>query len=408
MNNLSHLCNMLGVLTNTNVIIFNNLGEKIIKYSSFQVIDNFNLNEKNILDIKSFLIDDKNISINLEKTWNYSINFIGIKSLQKNIFFIVGPFLWTDPFYEKQKDLYNLKKNNLEEYTFYSNLKKVKTIPMEILLPLVFNLINCEFINIDSKPHIIKETIKESVFKMKNLNISSEDIELTNERYHLENLKLKYIKLGDYEKALKCNKEMSSLSELNQRIPNNVFRALKNGLFISSGMIRKAVEEAGVPPTFIHNLSSKIFTWIENSSTIAEVKKIDEDIIKEYSKLCLFHNEKYNTYSLNIKNALLFIDINKDKPISLSEVADFISLNPDYLSRLFKKEVGINFKDYIQKIKVDLAINYLENTNLKISEIAFKLDYCNIENFSKIFKKYQNVTPAKFKKNLEISNINKK
>lgn len=162
------------------------------------------------------------------------------------------------------------------------------------------------------------------------------------------------------------------------------------------------------PATFIHNLSSKIFTWIENSSTIAEVKKIDEDIIKEYSKLCLFHNEKYNTYSLNIKNALLFIDINKDNPISLSEVADFVSLNPDYLSRLFKKEVGINFKDYIQKIKVDLAINYLKNTNLKISEIAFKLDYCNIENFSKIFKKYQNVTPAKFKKNLEISNINKK
>lgn len=408
MNNLSHLCNMLGVLTNTNVIIFNNLGEKIIKYSSFQVIDNFNLNEKNILDIKSFLIDDKNISINLEKTWNYSINFIGVKSLQKNIFFIVGPFLWTDPFYEKQKDLYNLKKNNLDEYTFYSNLKKVKTIPMEILIPLVFNLINCEFINIDSKPHILKEIIKESVFKMKNLNISSEDVELTNERYHLENLKLKNIKLGDYEKALKCNREMSSLSELNQRIPNNIFRSLKNGLFISSGMIRKAVEEAGVPPTFIHNLSSKIFTWIENSSTIAEVKKIDEDIIKEYSKLCLFHNEKYNTYSLNIKNALLFIDINKDNPISLSEVADFVSLNPDYLSRLFKKEVGINFKDYIQKIKVDLAINYLKNTNLKISEIAFKLDYCNIENFSKIFKKYQNVTPAKFKKNLEISNINKK
>lgn len=402
MNNLSHLCNMLGVLTNTNVIIFNNLGEKIIKYSSFQVIDNFNLNEKNILDIKSFLIDDKNISINLEKTWNYSINFIGVKSLQKNIFFILGPFLWIDPFYEKQKDLYNLKKNNPEEYTFYSNLKKVKTIPMEILLPLVFNLINYEFINIDSKPHIIKETIKESIFKLENLNITSEDIELTNERYHLENLKLKYIKLGDYEKALKCNKEMLSLSELNQLIPNNIFRALKNGLFISSGMIRKAVEETGVPPTFIHNLSSKIFTWIESSSTIAEVKKIDEDIIKEYSKLCLFHNEKYNTYSLNIKNALLFIDINKDKPISLSEVADFISLNPDYLSRLFKKEVGINFKDYIQKIKVDLAINYLKNTNLKISEIAFKLDYCNVENFSKIFKKYQNITPAEYRKILKL------
>lgn len=230
------------------------------------------------------------------------------------------------------------------------------------------------------------------------MNISSEDIELTNKRYHLENLKLKYIKLGDYEKALKYNKEMSTLSELNQRIPNNIFRALKNGLFISSGMIRKAVEEVGVPPTFIHNLSSEIFTWIENSSTIAEVKKINEDIIKEYSKLCLFHTEKYNTYSLNIKNALLFIDINKNISISLNEVADFVSLNPEYFSRLFKKEIGINFKDYMQSIKIELAINYLKNTNLKISEIAFKLGYCNVENFSKVFKKYQNITPAEFRK----------
>ena len=402
MNNLSQLCNTIGVLTNTNIAIFNNFGEKLIKYSSFQTIDNFKLNDKNILEIRSFLIDNQNTTVSLEKTCNYTVNFIGVKSLQKNIFFVLGPFLWTDPFYEKQKDLYSLKKNNPEEYTFYSNLKKVKTTPVEILLPLVFNLVNCEFMNIDTKPHTIKETVKESAFELKKMNLSSEDIELTNERYNLENLKLKYIKLGNYEKALKYEREMSALSELSQRIPNNIFRALKNGVFISSAIIRKSVEEIGVPPTFIHDLSSKIFSWIENASTIAEVRKINEDIIKEYSKLCLFHNEKYNSFNPNIKNALLFIDINKDRFVTLSEVAEFISLNPEYLSRLFKKEMGMNFKDYIQKNKIDLAINYLKEGNLKISEIAFKLDYCNVENFSKAFKKHQNITPAEFRKNLEI------
>ena len=118
--------------------------------------------------------------------------------MQKNIFFVLGPFLWTDPFYEKQKDLYSLKKNNPEEYTFYSNLKKVKTTPVEILLPLVFNLVNCEFMNIDTKPHTIKETVKESAFELKKMNISSEDIELTNERYNLENLKLSIVWKDEY------------------------------------------------------------------------------------------------------------------------------------------------------------------------------------------------------------------
>ncbi|MGL5620916.1 hypothetical protein [Cetobacterium sp.] len=143
MNVLSNLCNMLGVLTNTNITIFNKNGEKIVKYSSFQVIDDFSLTENNILEIKSFLIDQKNTTISLEKTYGYTINFIGVKSLQKNIFFIIGPFLLEDPFYEKQKEIYNLKKNSPAEYNFYSNLKKVKTIPTEILFPLVFNLINC-------------------------------------------------------------------------------------------------------------------------------------------------------------------------------------------------------------------------------------------------------------------------
>lgn len=402
MNVLSNLCNMLGVLTNTNITIFNKNGEKIVKYSSFQVIDDFSLTENNILEIKSFLIDQKNTTISLEKTYSYTINFIGVKSLQKNIFFIIGPFLLEDPFYEKQKEIYNLKKNSPAEYSFYSNLKKVKTIPTEILFPLVFNLINCEFMNIEKKIYTINDTIKKIENKPKDLKVFSENIELTNERYRLENLKLKAIKLGDYEQAIKYHKAMSSLSELKQRIPSNVFRAFKNGLFISSALARKAVEEAGVPPTLIHDLSSKIFTWIENSSTLAEVKKIDEDIIKEYSKLCLFHNEKYNSFSSNIKNALLFININKDKSISLNEVADFTSLNPEYLSRLFKKEVGMNFKDYLQDIKIKSAIDFLENTNLKISEIALKLDYCNVENFSKSFKKSTGVTPAKFRKSSNI------
>lgn len=153
MNVLSNLCNMLGVLTNTNITIFNKNGEKIVKYSSFQVIDDFSLTENNILEIKSFLIDQKNTTISLEKTYGYTINFIGVKSLQKNIFFIIGPFLLEDPFYEKQKEIYNLKKNSPAEYNFYSNLKKVKTIPTEILFPLVFNLINCEFMNIEKNLH---------------------------------------------------------------------------------------------------------------------------------------------------------------------------------------------------------------------------------------------------------------
>ncbi|MGL5951120.1 MAG: helix-turn-helix domain-containing protein [Cetobacterium sp.] len=400
MDKIYYLCNMIGVFTSTNVAVFDSHGKNISKFTSFQVSDTFNLNDENILEIKNFLIDKENFFVTFEKDIDYIINFIGIKSLKNDFFFVIGPLLPKDPFYENPKDAYNFKKNKPKDYEFYSNLKKVKTISPEILPPLIFNLINCEFINITDKSSTITDSINKTEKKTKKINISIEDIELTNKRYNLENLKLKYIKLGDSEKALKYHREMLPLCELNHRIPSNIFRASKNGLFIASGIIRKAVEEVGVPPTFIHDLSSKIFTMIENSTTLAEIQKIDEEIIKEYSKLCLFHNKKYDSYTPSIQKALLFMEINKEKSITLKKVADFISLNPEYLSRLFKKEVKMNFKDYVQNIKIDLAVIYLKNPNLKISEISSKLDYCTVENFSKAFKKSKGITPAKFRESL--------
>lgn len=89
-----------------------------------------------------------------------------------------------------------------------------------------------------------------------------------------------------------------------------------------------------------------------------------------------------------------------DKDIShasLQYLADLVSINPVYLSRLFKEKTGMNFSDYILKKKMEMAAMLLKKTNSTIYEISEMAGYSNDKNFSRAFKKYYGVSPTVYK-----------
>lgn len=94
-----------------------------------------------------------------------------------------------------------------------------------------------------------------------------------------------------------------------------------------------------------------------------------------------------------------YIHNNIEKDIRRNEIADAVFLNPDYLSRLFKKEVGTSLKEYIMLCKMKEAQSLLKNTNLPISMIAAKVGYTNFSHFSQVYKKMLGVSPAEDRNN---------
>lgn len=75
------------------------------------------------------------------------------------------------------------------------------------------------------------------------------------------------------------------------------------------------------------------------------------------------------------------------------ELAEVVHLNPDYMARQFKKEMGVNLKDYIIQQKMQEAQSLLCTTNLPISLIAAKVGYSNFAHFSTSYKKIYHRTP---------------
>ena len=82
-----------------------------------------------------------------------------------------------------------------------------------------------------------------------------------------------------------------------------------------------------------------------------------------------------------------------DSELRREELADAVHLNPDYMARLFKKETGMNLKDYIIQQKMQEAQSLLCTTSLPVSLIAAKVGYTNFGHFSTTYKKVYHKTP---------------
>ena len=83
--------------------------------------------------------------------------------------------------------------------------------------------------------------------------------------------------------------------------------------------------------------------------------------------------------------------------IYLEDVAEALKISPTYLSRLFKRETGQNFQDYINEVRVDRAANLLKYSEMSLSEISQYVNFPNQSYFGKIFKKYKNITPRAYR-----------
>ena len=98
-----------------------------------------------------------------------------------------------------------------------------------------------------------------------------------------------------------------------------------------------------------------------------------------------------------IEKAIAYINHNIEKSLSRSEIAEAIYLNPEYLSRLFKKVQGISLNDFIITQKMEIAKSLLSNTNIPIHIVASKVGYSNFSYFSQVFKRVCGLAPVEYR-----------
>ena len=119
-------------------------------------------------------------------------------------------------------------------------------------------------------------------------------------------------------------------------------------------------------------------------------------LLSDYFVKIVEHNPEYGIshYSFHIQNAILYIHQNYKEDISLSSLADRLHISPTHLSRLFSKEVGTSFIDYMVPYRVDKARQLICHSNLDLKTIAEQAGFHSYNYFLRTYKEKTGHTPT--------------
>lgn len=94
-----------------------------------------------------------------------------------------------------------------------------------------------------------------------------------------------------------------------------------------------------------------------------------------------------------------YVALHIDEPLRLEEAAEQCGISKAYFSRLFKKECGESYLNYVNRMKMEKAKEYIQLKNMKASEAAARVGILDDSYFSKLFRKYIGVNPSQMKDN---------
>ena len=107
--------------------------------------------------------------------------------------------------------------------------------------------------------------------------------------------------------------------------------------------------------------------------------------------------QRENTEPPSIARAKRFIHDNHSDDLSLHQVAKAVNMSAFYFCKMFKKATGLNFTDYVSRVRVEKAKNLLLNRNLRVSEIAYEVGFQSLTHFNRVFKRIMGQSPTDYR-----------
>jgi len=101
-----------------------------------------------------------------------------------------------------------------------------------------------------------------------------------------------------------------------------------------------------------------------------------------------------------ITKAKQFIEEHQADEISLGDVAKAVNTSTFYFCKMFKKATGLNFTDYLSRVRVEKAKNLLLNPNMRISEVAFASGFQSLSHFNRVFRRIAGESPTRYREKL--------
>lgn len=100
-----------------------------------------------------------------------------------------------------------------------------------------------------------------------------------------------------------------------------------------------------------------------------------------------------------VTTVMEYLKSNYMQPLSLQTLSQLAGYTPQYLSSLFSEELGMSIQIFLQQLRIEEACKLLSRTKLSMADVAAAVGYQDSRHFSKVFRRYRNLSPREYRKN---------
>lgn len=156
-----------------------------------------------------------------------------------------------------------------------------------------------------------------------------------------------------------------------------------------------AAIDGGLTPDDAFDLSDTMLQKLEKTNSLSEMHEII--LLSATLFAYMVHEKKVKDKNYLIEQTKNYISRNIFSKIYLKNIAAYVNVHPNYLSRCFSKHENIRISDYIMREKMQVACNLLRHSDRSIAEISQYLSIPSQSNFTNVFKKWIGITPQKYR-----------
>ncbi|SFB66819.1 helix-turn-helix domain-containing protein [Ruminococcus albus] len=182
------------------------------------------------------------------------------------------------------------------------------------------------------------------------------------------------------------------------KLSDDPVRNVKYHLTITIALIARFCIEKGLPTETSYTISDIFINKLDVATDLLQLEDIHREVFIEYAK----RMQKVNSGNAYSKHVLMCLDIIYDNiynGVRVQEIADRLGLTPQYLSKLFKQEVGMTISEYIMSRRIQAAENMLKFSEYTPLDIGNYLNFSSHSHFIACFRKHTGLTPKQYREN---------
>lgn len=142
-----------------------------------------------------------------------------------------------------------------------------------------------------------------------------------------------------------------------------------------------------------------LYSWSKHLQNEKHTQNPIENLLLDvYKKFLKQKKGKVPGWARELKD-IIQDQIDTNLTLSLKEISQSLNVHPSYLSREFSKYFdNLSFGDYIRKLRIEKALQLLNNPNYSLAEIAYLTGFSDQSHFNRIFKKHLGINPSEYRK----------